>query len=125
MAHRVLVIDDDPQITSTMQEYLTKSGIEVSVASTYEEGMTQLKTNPDLALVDIMLGGKSGLELIKEAKKDSTIATQYMVLTNSLHSDHLADAMSEGITTFIQKADHDPEEIASMVQKQLESGKKI
>lgn len=120
----VLLVDDDAQVTGVLRDSLVKAGIRVAVAHSYEEGLAVLTTDPPLcAVVDIMLGGRSGLDLVKEAKLKG-VAAQFMVLTNSLHTEDVAEAMTQGITRFVQKADHDPEDIAAMIVRQLESVKK-
>lgn len=115
----ILVIDDDPQITTTLEAGLKDAGMIVTSTNTYDAGLEALREKPHLAVVDISLGGQSGLDLIREAKKDTALATDFMILTNSLNAEHVAEAMEIGITTFIQKADHDPGEIVQMIVDRL------
>ena len=65
---RVLVVDDEEIIASTLQEFLVGEGYEVAVAS---DGPTALATleafEPDVALCDIQLPGIDGLELLDRA----------------------------------------------------------
>ena len=123
---KIVVIDDDVQITDTLSKLFAARGGLVSVANTFEDGVAAIqKDQPHLAVVDIMLGDKSGLELVKLIKSTPGPHPYFVVLTNSMSPDHIAEAMEADVTTFIQKADHDPHEIVEMIAKRLnESGLK-
>lgn len=111
----LIVIDDDPQITSTLGDLLTKAGMPVKLANSYDEGLAAVKAGGiDIAIVDLMLADRDGMDLIRELKALPN-APYIMVLTNSLKSEDVAEAMEEGITTFLQKADHDPDDIVRTI----------
>lgn len=117
---RLLVVDDDPQITSTLGDLLTKAGVSVQLANTYDEGLAAVKAGGfEFAVVDLMLADKDGMDLIREIKKLEHPPT-VMVLTNSLKSEDVAEAMEEGITIFLQKADHDPDDIVRTILQKLQ-----
>ncbi len=117
---KIIVIDDDPQITSTLSGLLAEAGAITSTASTYDEGLAMVaKEHPDVAVVDVMLGTLSGLDLVKAIKAGPPPHPFFIVLTNSINAVHIAEAMEANVTTFIQKADHDPNEIVSMIAKRI------
>ncbi len=65
MPHRVLVVDDDEACLSGLQQLIENQGLEVLVASTFEEGRRLLKTAaPDMLIADVRLGAFNGLQLI-------------------------------------------------------------
>lgn len=67
---RVLVVDDDPQITSLIALYLRKHGYETTVAGDGDTAERLLREESfDLALLDIMLPGPDGLELVRAVRK--------------------------------------------------------
>ena len=62
---RILVIDDEEIIASTLQEFLVGEGYEVAVAGDAPSALAALKSfEPDVALCDIQLPGTDGLELL-------------------------------------------------------------
>lgn len=115
----VLIIDDDTAISGVLQELFTAKGAVVTVANSYATGIEAIKTPPDAAIVDMILDGHSGLDLVREAQKTNS-STFFVILTNSVNVQDIADAMEAHVTTFIQKADHDPAEIVEIVAKHFE-----
>ena len=64
--HKILAIEDDPEVLALYKSYLQKRGYEVLSASGALEGMSLLQSNPDtrLILLDLNLPGMSGEEWI-------------------------------------------------------------
>ncbi len=119
---KILLIDDDSHIISTLTELFTQAGASVSTAGTYEAGIAALTEHkPDIAIVDVMLGTKSGLDLVKEARGIPGAQPFFAILTNSIDSDHIVEAMESKVTVFIQKADHDPQEIVDMIGRHYQA----
>ena len=70
-AGRVLIIDDEQEVRSPIRQMLTGAGYEVQEASDGYEGIEMCRAEPpDLAIVDIFMPKKSGLEVIEELKRD-------------------------------------------------------
>lgn len=119
----ILIIDDDTEISNILRTLIERGGATVAVARTYDEGLAALKHSPRLAIVDIMLAERSGIELIREAHTDPAFKTPCIILSNSAQTEHVADAIELGVTTFLQKADHDPEDIAHIALERLRTTK--
>ncbi len=67
MKKRILVIDDDELVTSSLKKALSQSGYDVDVALSGKSGIQFVETNlPDLVLLDIFLGDLNGLEVLKK-----------------------------------------------------------
>lgn len=67
---QILIIEDDPEISMLLQVILSKSNLSPVAAYSGTEGLLQLQNNSfDLILLDLMLPGKSGEELIKEIRE--------------------------------------------------------
>jgi two-component system response regulator AtoC len=64
--HKILAIEDDPEVLQLYKSYLQKRGYEVLSAAGAVEGMSLLQSNPDtrLILLDLNLPGMSGEEWI-------------------------------------------------------------
>ena len=69
MTYRVLVVDDEPDITALVAYHLAKAGYRVSTASSGTEALqTATSEHPDLVVLDLMLPGLSGLEVLEELR---------------------------------------------------------
>ena len=76
MNQRILVVDDDPQYRDLLKNWLESEGHEAILAETLEEGFVGIATEPlpDVVLLDIHLGNKSGLTLVHWARKQRHLA---------------------------------------------------
>ena len=74
---RILIIDDDPDITEAMTVVLENRGYEVQGAQDSAEGMERLKaTRPDLIILDVMMRtSREGFELSRELKHNPDYKT--------------------------------------------------
>ena len=72
MAERILVIDDEPQITRVLRTALAAQGYDVRVANDPEEGLRTFEEwSPDLLITDLMMPGMTGIELCRTARRTS------------------------------------------------------
>lgn len=70
----ILVVDDDPNISRLMQVYLEKEGYEVRLAARGDDAVSEFtRMPPDLMLLDVMLPGMDGYEVLKNVRKSSAI----------------------------------------------------
>ncbi len=69
---RILIIDDDPDITEAMTVVLENRGYEVAAAADGSEGMEKLKASrPDVIILDVMMRTRQeGFELSRELKNN-------------------------------------------------------
>jgi two-component system KDP operon response regulator KdpE len=67
---RILVVDDEPQILSALETMLRAAGYDVETAATGEDALTQASVRPpDGVILDLVLPGKSGVEVCRELRK--------------------------------------------------------
>jgi two-component system, OmpR family, phosphate regulon response regulator PhoB len=72
VAERVLVVDDEPDIVALVAYHLAKSGYTVSTATNGPEGLAVARRDkPSIIVLDLMLPGLSGLEVMEELRGDS------------------------------------------------------
>lgn len=72
---KILVVDDDHEIVELLSIYLKNEGYEPIAAYNGKEALTKLSTTPDIALMilDVMMPNMSGIDVVKEVRKDSDI----------------------------------------------------
>jgi putative two-component system response regulator len=76
----ILIADDEEMIRELINITLAKEGFTCFQASSAEEGMEILSRHPlDMALLDIMMPGRSGIELLKDIKKTTPDTTVLMI----------------------------------------------
>lgn len=70
----ILLVDDDPNISRLVQLYLEKEGFDVKTADRGDDAVAESrKLPPDLMLLDVMLPGMDGWQVLKAIRKTSTI----------------------------------------------------
>ena len=84
---RILAVDDDNDILEVLQFILEDSGYEVETLSDGHFLMDKIKdSNPDLILLDIMLGNMDGRELCKIVKKEISTNKIPIILISASHN---------------------------------------
>ena len=78
---RILVIDDEQLLRSTVVTILTRAGFSVEEASDGRAGIAMFHKNPpDIVLTDIFMPNRDGIEIIKELKHSSPL-TKIIAMT--------------------------------------------
>jgi two-component system phosphate regulon response regulator PhoB len=69
MTHRILVVDDEPDITALVAYHLAKAGYRVSTAARGPEALkAATEERPDVIILDLMLPGMSGYDVLAELR---------------------------------------------------------
>ena len=68
--HKILLVDDDRELTSLLKELLEMEGFNVVIASDGEQALKLLDASIDLLLLDIMMPRKNGIETLKELRQN-------------------------------------------------------
>ncbi len=78
---RVLVVDDEPHIRTVLRGYLEADGFDVTDAADGERAIAAIRDNPyDLVLLDVMLPGMDGLEVLRQLR---TFSDAYVILVTA------------------------------------------
>ena len=122
---RILVVEDEPEIREMLAFGLERAGFVVQQAEDAESALTQLEgPPPDLLLVDWMLPGMSGLDLVNQVRRDET--TQdipvVMLTARSEEQDKLR-SFSTGVDDYITKPFSSKEMVARVKAILRRSGK--
>jgi len=74
MKNRVLLIDDDGKLRKLLREYLEENGFQVLTLADGSKALDKIRTeSPDIVILDIMLPGKDGLEILREIRRDYAV----------------------------------------------------
>jgi DNA-binding response OmpR family regulator len=71
---KILIVDDNKQITSILEEYAKKEGYTTQIARDGQEAIREFeKINPDIILLDVMMPKMDGFEVCREIRKKSNV----------------------------------------------------
>ncbi len=111
MAHSILIVDDEALTLRTISRALRDEGFEVTLATSGEEALEKFKEErTDLVLVDVVLPGIDGIEVLRYIKRESPPTLAVMMSAYHL-VDRAVEAMKLGAYDFLVKPFH----IADMV----------
>jgi two-component system, response regulator RegA len=99
----LLIVDDDEVFRKRLARAFDERGYDTRTASNYDEAVAAARADsPELALVDLRMPGRSGLELVR-ALKEIDAATRVVVLTGYSSISTAVDAMRLGATNYVPK----------------------
>jgi two-component system KDP operon response regulator KdpE len=102
MPGRILVIDDEPQITRVLRAALSAQAFDVRTANDPEEGLVTFREwNPDLVVTDLMMPGMSGVEVCRSIRAQSAIPV--LVLSVRDHERSKIEALDAGADDYVTK----------------------
>ncbi len=117
---KVLIVDDDKFLLNMYSIKFSKNNFEVNSATSGEEALNKIKEgyNPDIILLDIVMPGMDGFEILDKIKKNN-IAPDAMIimLTNQGQLADIEKAKSFGINGYIIKATTIPSEVVTEVER--------
>jgi two-component system KDP operon response regulator KdpE len=102
MPARILVIDDEPQITRVLRAALSAQGFDVRTANDPEEGIRLFREwPPDLLITDLMMPGMTGVEVCRAVRTASS--TPILVLSVRSHERSKVEALDAGADDYVTK----------------------
>ncbi|MFA6422878.1 MAG: response regulator [Patescibacteria group bacterium] len=118
---KILIIDDEIDILTMYKDALIKSGFEVEITQSGEQGVELIpKFQPDAILLDILLPHTNGLDILDQIKKDSNgNKIPIYCLTNLPEESAKEKAMKMGAKEYYVKAYNEPDKIAQILAKEL------
>ena len=103
MQPHILVVDDEESIRYTFEAFLSDEGYTVSSAASCDEGIALLREKDiDLVFADIILPGRSGIDLLKEAREIEPNVPVIMI-TGAPRVDTAAESLRTGAFDYIVK----------------------
>jgi two-component system alkaline phosphatase synthesis response regulator PhoP len=114
---RILIIDDEASIVSLVSAYLRPEGYEIYTASDGPGGLNAAKAyKPDLVILDIMLPGMDGIELLARLRRESEVYV--IMLTAKTEETDKIVGLSVGADDYVTKP-FSPRELAARVKAAL------
>ncbi|MBD2871559.1 response regulator transcription factor [Paenibacillus arenilitoris] len=103
MSHKVLVIEDEPTLARLLSYNLTQEGYETTVIDHGGEGLqTALQRSFDLVILDIMLPGMNGFEILTRLRQNG-VRTPIIILTARNAEEEVVQGLKHGADDYITK----------------------
>ena len=100
--HKILIVEDEIAISQVLKAYLKKAGYETKQVYTGEEAIDAFhEYKPDLVLLDVMLPGKSGWDILKGIRSESTCPV--IMLTALGDVNYRLTGLNDGADDYITK----------------------
>lgn len=126
--YKVLIVDDEPIVREGLQYIIDWESYGFTIAGTAENGKIGLdkihELKPELIITDIKMPGMSGIEMVREAKKDHLLS-RFIILSGYSDFSYAQEAMSLGMLFYLLKPIDEDELIRMLKQekKQLDEQK--
>ena len=126
MPANVLVVDDDPQALTLVKAMLKPFNVRVSVVDSGKGGIEQaLRNKPDLLIVDLMMPGVSGFDVVEALRRDREMS-RVPILVHTAKALTVEDRQRlEGkVESIVEKAEFQPERFLELLLKRGERRKR-
>ena len=125
MPHRILSVDDEPDVTELLRFHLTKAGYEVWTASSGREAIETIRSwRPDLVLLDLMLPDIDGFGVCEILRRNAaTAATPIIILSAWATNDARNVGMELGALEYVTKP-FSPRDLVERVDRLFHAGSK-
>jgi two-component system alkaline phosphatase synthesis response regulator PhoP len=118
---RILVVDDEPLITRTVQAYLEQEGFAVQTVADGPAALKMAKSfQPNLVVLDIMLPGMDGLDVLSQLRRDSDVYV--LMLTARADETDKIVGLTMGADDYLTKP-FSPRELVARVKAVLRRGR--
>lgn len=118
MANKILIIEDDKFLRELISQKLVKEEYDISEAVDGEEGIKKIKEEkPELILLDLILPGIDGFEVLSRMKEDASISSiPVIILSNLGQKEDVEKGLKLGATDYLIKAHFTPGEIIEKIK---------
>ena len=118
---KILIIEDDVLIAKVYKTRLEADEHEVRIAGDGETGLKMLLAEkPDVLLLDLMIPKVSGVEVMENIQKNSSLkGLPVLVYSNLVEEDKVEKVKSLGAKEFLAKADFTPDQIVEKINRYI------
>jgi two-component system alkaline phosphatase synthesis response regulator PhoP len=111
---RILVIDDEPHIVQVVSAYLEREGYQVDTATDGDLALELAReTHPDLLVLDVMLPGRSGFDVLRQLRADGVDSAVIMLTARDELIDRVA-GLEMGADDYVTKP-FEPRELVARI----------
>jgi DNA-binding response OmpR family regulator len=104
MPGKVLIVDDEPNIVTSLQFLMKKGGFETSVARDGDEALTEVERfRPDLLLLDVMMPKRDGYEVCQKLRASGWTDLKIILLTAKGRETEVAKGLAVGADAYVTK----------------------
>ncbi len=103
-ASRILIVDDDVEISESMRYALEANGYEVMIARDGNQGLALVEKHvPDLLVLDMMMPKRSGFLVLEQLRRQGNDSIKVIMVTANEGNRHKAYAELLGVNDYIRK----------------------
>ncbi len=121
---KVLIVEDDKFLSELISTKLTKEGFAITLATDGETGLEKaISDGPNIILLDIMLPGMSGFDVLKALKNNENTAIAnipVLILSNFGQESKVQEGLALGAKDYLVKANFTTGEIVEKIKTTLE-----
>ncbi len=104
MPLKVLIVDDEPNIVTSLVFLMKKSGFETSVARDGDEALAEVERfHPDLVLLDVMMPKRDGFEVCQMLRAAGRTELKIVLLTAKGRETEVAKGLAIGADAYVTK----------------------
>lgn len=114
--YRMLIVEDDPDVGSALQDFFEFNGYDVTLAADGEAGLARMCEKPsyDIVLLDVMLPKKTGFEVLSESQEVG-VDSPVLMLTGRGEQENVLKGFGLGADDYVVKP-FNAEELAARVR---------
>jgi DNA-binding response OmpR family regulator len=121
MAKRILIIEDELPLAQVLSDKFKAVGYDIATAGDGKEGLEKaLSWKPDLVLLDIVMPIMDGMTMLHKLREiPEGKSMPVILLTNLSDTEHVYDAMANGVYDFLVKSNWDIDDLVDEVRTRL------
>ena len=121
MAHRILLLDDEPDLLRALSVRFRAAGFACETASNGREGLASVaKGAPDLIVTDLIMPEVDGYELVRQLRATTATASIPIVVMSAMPKHELAAQAKDLAATYVMHKPFEFEDLLSITRELLE-----
>lgn len=119
MTRRVLIVDDEPNIVTSLEFIMRRSGFETAVARDGDQALEEVERfEPDLVLLDTMMPRRDGYEVCQTLRAQGRTDLRIVMLTAKGRETEVAKGLAVGADSYVTKP-FSTRDLVALVQELL------